>query len=290
LSELYQKRVTELIQERFSVRTYGERPIAEEKQQRLQQAMAMLRSGPLGTALRFALLAATEADRQSLKGLGTYGLIKGPTGFLAGAARRAPKDLEDYGWGLERLILLATDLELGTCWLGGFFTRSGFAKKLSLAADEILPAVASIGYIADPEQARNALFRRRVGSLNRLPWERLFFAGALGVPLSQEAAGPYAEVLEMVRLGPSASNKQPWRIVRQGDAWHFFLQRTRGYPGGLAARLVKVADIQRVDMGIAMSHFELTAQQLGLQGRWVVREPAIAKPDSLTEYTVSWVG
>ena len=43
-------------------------------------------------------------------------------------------------------------------------------------------------------------------------------------------------------------------------------------------------------MGIAMSHFELTANELGLMGKWQIREPDIEKPDELTEYTVSWVG
>ena len=93
----------------------------------------------------------------------------------------------------------------------------------------------------------------------------------------------------MVRLGPSASNKQPWRIIKDGNAWHFYLQRTRGYGDGLTFKLLRLADLQRVDMGIAMSHFELTATELGLKGQWVIQEPEIEKPDRLTEYTVSWV-
>ena len=55
-------------------------------------------------------------------------------------------------------------------------------------------------------------------------------------------------------------------------------------------RLLRIPDMQRLDMGIAMSHFELTADELGLQGKWEVREPVIARPDALTEYTVSWAG
>jgi hypothetical protein len=43
-------------------------------------------------------------------------------------------------------------------------------------------------------------------------------------------------------------------------------------------------------MGIAMSHFELTANECGLKGKWVVKEPHIEKPDRLTEYSVSWIG
>jgi hypothetical protein len=44
-----------------------------------------------------------------------------------------------------------------------------------------------------------------------------------------------------------------------------------------------------LDLGIAMCHFELTARELGLLGKWISTEPAITKPDELTEYTVSWV-
>ena len=34
-----------------------------------------------------------------------------------------------------------------------------------------------------------------------------------------------------------------------------------------------MADLQRVDMGIAMCHFELAARERGLAGRWVVEQP-----------------
>ena len=91
-----------------------------------------------------------------------------------------------------------------------------------------------------------------------------------------------ADMNEMVRLAPSASNRQPWRIIRHGVSWHFYVQRSSGYRR--TARLGGVPDLQRVDMGIAMCHWELTAREAGLHGHWVVQEPAIAKPDDL--YTV----
>jgi hypothetical protein len=287
------KPITEIIRQRFSCRTYLRRgyslsPIAADKRQRLEGMIADLQAGPLGTPLRFALVAATEQDASALKGLGTYGFIKGASGFIVGAMRPAEKGLEDYGYGMEQIILLATDLELGTCWLGGSFTRSSFARRISVMREEQMPAVTAIGEIADPEQARDTLLRRRIGADRRLPWDKLFFQGSLNAPLTPEGAGAYATPLDMVRLGPSASNRQPWRIVQEGNAWHFYLQRTGGYPGGLATRLLRIADMQRVDMGIAMCHFELTARALGLKGTWTVCEPAIAKPDALTEYTVSW--
>ena len=279
--------VIEIIYKRFSCRTYQDRPIEVEKRQQLEAFLADLQAGPLGTSARFLLLSATEEDRSALRGLGTYGFIKNAPGFILGAVQPGEKNLEDFGYLMERAILAATGLDLGTCWLGGTFSRSRFAEKGGLGPEEVMPAVCAVGHVAGRRRWLDAVIRRGAGSDGRLPWRQLFFDGAFGAPLSYEAAGAYAEPLEMVRLGPSASNKQPWRIAREGGVWHFYLQRTSGYKG--TTGLVAVADLQRVDMGIAMCHFSLTAAALGLAGGWQVLEPEIEKPNQLTEYTVSWV-
>jgi nitroreductase len=285
----FRKPVTEIISGRFSCRAYRKAPIVLEEQAALVEFAAGIQRGPLGTPLRFQLLAANSRDSQTLRGLGTYGFISNPAGFLAGGMGPGEKNLEDFGYGMEELILHATDLELGTCWLGGSFTRSTFARRLALRREEHLPAVVSIGYISAAEEGGQAPMRHRIGGDNRLPWEALFFAGAFGKPLSRAAAGAYAVPLEMLRQGPSASNKQPWRVIHADGAWHFYLQRTPGYPGGLAKTILGVSDVQRVDLGIAMCHFEYTARELGLAGRWEVDQPPIETPDPLTKYTVSWV-
>ena len=80
-------------------------------------------------------------------------------------------------------------------------------------------------------------------------------------------------------MAPSATNKQPWRIVRRGDDWHFYLVRTKGYGKGSPwFKLLRIADLQRVDLGIAMCHFELVARESGRDGRWVVEDPGLALP------------
>lgn len=190
---------------------------------------------------------------------------------------------------MEQAVLFATDLGLGTCWLGGTFTKSGFAGKIAATKEETVPAVIAVGYGLAADGAGDGV-RGLAGGHRRLPAEQLFFEREFGRPLAPERSGGYAEPLEMVRLAPSASNKQPWRIIRDGRFWHFYLRRTKGYgKGSLTFRLLGLADLQRVDMGIAMCHFELTARELGLAGRWVADEPAIARPaGESVEYIVSW--
>lgn len=280
--------IADLIKSRFSCRTYLERPIEGDMRHRLADFAASTTTGPFGTHARLELVASTHQNGTKLSGLGTYGFIKGATGFIIGATRDADRNLEDFGYLMERIILFGTDLGLGTCWLGGTFTRGSFARKISAHKGELVPAAAAVGYIAERRRALDSVLRMGAGSDRRYPWQKLFFDAQFGVSLSPKVAGTYAVPLEMVRLGPSASNRQPWRIIKDGSRWHFYLQRTRGYRDNPVMRAWTVADMQRIDMGIAMCHFELSARELGLVGRWESDEPDIEKPDELAEYTASW--
>jgi hypothetical protein len=151
-----------------------------------------------------------------------------------------------------------------------------------------MPAVISVGYPADGLSLRDRLIRLGAGSEARLSWDRLFFEGDLSVPLSREDAGDYAPALEALRLGPSASNKQPWRVVKDDGVWDFYLCRTPGYLRNAGGRLGS-SDLQRVDMGIALCHWELTALELGLRGRWSLDRQDRRMTADLTEYTASWI-
>jgi nitroreductase len=284
----YSKPVTELVRQRYSCRHYLDTPIDDERRRLLEEVLESCQTGPFGTLVRFGLIAATGQDTDALRGLGTYGAIKGATAFLAGAVGPGAKNLEDWGYLMEAIILFAADLGLGTCWLGGTFTKSRFAKRFGLHEDEQMPAVASVGFAARQPYVPDTISRRMAGSDHRLPWESLFFDGHTGKPLSAETAGDYATALEMVRLGPSASNKQPWRIVRIGTSWHFYIQRALVYrPRTLG--LVGVADMPRLDIGIAMCHFELTTREMGLRGSWQISAPEPAPAGIHAEYSATWV-
>jgi nitroreductase len=287
MTELFE--ISKLIRERFSCRVYRDTPIPETKRQALMEFMHALPAGPFGSTAHFCLVSATENDSQALKGLGTYGFIQNPMGFIIGTIQESKHDLEDFGYQMEQIILFATSLQLGTCWLGGSFTRSSFAHKVNAGPQDLIPAVTSIGEMIDPGEARQGLLRRQINADQRLPWETLFYDGDFSLPLSPEAAGIWATALEMIRIGPSGSNKQPWRVVKDDGQWHFFMQRSKGYRENTLTRFLGVADIQRLDMGIAMCHFELTCRELGLAGHWATIPTKIEPPSNQAEYTVSWV-
>jgi nitroreductase len=234
------------------------------------------------------LITTSSEDPHIARKLGTYGNIQGATHFIAGAVERGERDLENFGFLLEEIILFATDLGLGTCWLGGTFSRNGFSQSLGLRPEERLPAVTPVGLAASDRGLRDRLLRRQAGSDFRKPWAELFFYGRPENPATPAQSGAYADVLEMVRLAPSASNHQPWRIIQAEDqpVFHFYLQRNAFYTA--AAKALMQTDIQRVDMGIALCHFQWAAREAKLPGAWEVHTAPTSYPPG--EYLVTWNG
>jgi nitroreductase len=277
----------ELIARRRSIRQYASTAIDDERRARLEELLASPPSLPFGSPVRATLIAAGDDDRAAIKGLSAYGSVKGATGFLLGAVPPGVGDLEDLGFALEHAVLFGLGLGLGTCWIGGVFSRSRFADRIGLRDGESMPVVISAGFPLNGMTPHAKAWPDR-----RLPAARLFFDARFDAPLAQPPDDPYRQVLQAVHRAPSASNKQPWRVVREHDRWDFYLQRSKGYgKGSILFAALRIADLQRVDMGIAMSHFELAARELGLEGRWTRLAPAppIDQLPDRTEYVVSWV-
>ena len=286
--------INEVIRQRYSCRTYVPAPIRDGERSRLEAYMESLPPAPFENKMRFALVAARERDRRALRGLGTYGFIHGATGFIIGAIQvpepgeNAPHYLEDFGYNMEKIILQATALGLGTCWLGGTFTKSSFARAVKLQDGELIPCVSATGYPSDEPHLVERLIRSRARPERRRPWQQLFFDGDFDHPLERESSGNMATPLETVRIAPSASNRQPWRVLRDRGQWHFYLRRTPGYRENMLNRLVTVADLQRIDLGIAMCHFEMSAKHNGISGGWVYQDPGFEHPNEALQYTSTW--
>jgi hypothetical protein len=275
--------IIETIQTRKSCRTYSDRTIESEKLTGLRQFLASNTEPPFGGKVRFHLIDFNEMEIGALKNLTTYGVIKGARQFIVGTVEKQAKAMEDYGYCMEKNILKATSMGLGTCVLGGTFKRTGFAEIINLSGNELLPVISPVGYPGDRRSAVDRMFRFMAASDRRKPWHELFYLKDIDTSLEKENCGGFEAPLECVRLAPSASNRQPWRIIKDGDqnTFHFYLRRTPGYEN-----IIKGIRLQNIDMGIAMCHFELSARELGLKGYWNVKDPQI-KSDGM-EYIVSW--
>ena len=267
--------IKEAVTARYSVRTYDEKPIPPElKQQLLDYAEGL--QNPFGPKLKIQLIE-TEAAAKGEK-LGTYGIIHGAKTYLAVTVPKVECAAEAVGYEFEQLVLCAASLGLGTCWLGGTFNRSAFAARIEIGENEIFPILSPVGY-PQKQRAFEQIFRRSLKADKRQPWGTLFFDGGFDRSLTQAAAGAYAEPLELLRQAPSAANRQPWRVLRTDSGFHFFQKGSMGGEG---------LDMQRIDLGIAICHFHLSAMELGLPGHLVRKCPEMEIPNGLA-YVASWI-
>jgi len=276
----------DLIRRRKSVRTYSKEAVPGPLLDGFRAALDAARQGPLGSSCRFAVFDTRETAASGAALVGSFGFIRGARLFFTGAVRSGAYDMEDFGYLFEALVLQATDAGLGTCWLGASFNRRGCVRLLEAAPEEQVPAASPLGLAADRSRTLETAIRLAAGSRNRKPAAALFFDTAFDRSLDPAEAGPAGLCLEMVRLAPSARNRQPWRVLKEGSRFHFFLQRTFDKGGG--------PDLARVDMGIALCHFDLTARHLQLSGGFAEEKTRAAElkgpAKKFLEYIITWKG
>lgn len=266
--------IEEVIRKRKSVRTFDGRSLSQEDRQKMEEALKHMEN-PFHIPLKCRLLD-TEEHRLSSP------VILGERLYAAGKYKKADMAEEAYGYAFEKFILKAEEIGVGTVWLAGTLDRKAFEAAMETDEEEVMPAAIPMGYAASRRSLRENMMRKGLKADERAAFSVNFFRQDFRSPLERTDAGIWEFPLEMVRLAPSATNKQPWRVVAAEEGCHFFEKRTKGYSReGLG-------DIQKVDMGIAMAHFELAAGDRDIHGEWKRQAPDIAVPEN-TEYIVSFL-
>ncbi|OHD12938.1 MAG: hypothetical protein A2Z96_00755 [Spirochaetes bacterium GWB1_48_6] len=275
----------ETISRRTSVRNFGRELPSQAVFDQVRIILESVIQGPFGSPLRFGLLDQSSFEMGNLKGNGTYGMIKNARFYIAGALEPGHLAMVDFGYAFEKIILDCTNLGLGTCWMAGTFKRDLFGGNFKLSPTEILPAISPVGLEVRENRLKMKLIMGFLGVRKRKKFSELFFDGQIGAPLDPTTLGPWLQVLEAVQQGPSASNKQPWRILRMGQAWHFLMDEDRVYNSLLAP--IKPQDM---DLGIALCHFALGAKELNLPGSLQILPAAPSIPGmEKYRYVASWV-
>ena len=243
-----------LIKIRRSVRNYERKSVDEDINKDL--LTRSLTEGPFKNKTRFVFV--SDSSRYP----GNYGIIRGTSDFVAGFCANDVLSFIDFGYCMESLVLNATAMNLGTCWLGGTFNKKTFFLKAGGKTGEVLPAVVAIGYPAKKDLLEN-IVRNAVSADTRKPHNQLFFDETPERPLNSET---FFEILEGVRLAPSSSNRQPWRIIKKGKTFNFYCIKNNIYDKFFPF-------LHYIDMGIAMFHFQKVAEQKNLKGRWLEIKP-----------------
>jgi nitroreductase len=206
-----------------------------------------------------------------------YGIIRGHHTYILGKSKSNLASRINYGYMMEKVVLKATEMNLATCWVG-YFDQDYFNETTIEKGYEI-PSIVIIGYSKEEHSFPDKVARLVVSASKRKTWDKLFFDFKSRVPLTP-GINNYSDSLEMVRWAPSSGNTQPWRVFFDNthNEYHFFKKSIN--------RWYEVRGLHDIDMGIALSHFELTSRHNGLAGSWVTKE-TIDTIDDL-QYIITW--
>lgn len=263
----------ELIRHRRSVRTFDGRALTEEDKARILEYARRVEN-PYDVPIAWMLLSAVE------QGLSAP-VIVGADTYITGKLTPVPHGEEAFGYAFERILLFAEAMGIGSTWIAGTMDRTAFERAAALKGEEVMPCVSPLGYPAEKMSIREGMMRKGVKADSRLPFAQLFFRGSFDQPLKPEEAGELSEPLEMVRWAPSAVNKQPWRVLMDGNAAHFFKAQSRGFVNE------RGWDLQKVDLGIALCHFAYGLETQGRKAELSVEAPDVPVPEGL-QYIASF--
>jgi nitroreductase len=222
---------SEAINKRKSRRTYTETPIEKIKFETLSRLAEKYNSE---AGLRITIIEdGSEAFNSVSK---SYGLFNGVRTVIALIGKQEDEHRkEKLGFYGELLVLEATKLELGTCWVGGTFDRK--SNFVSLGKDEILECVITVGNVAEvtfKEKLIHTLAARKSKPVEE------FYTSNTPIPAW------IMDGLKAVQKAPSAVNRQPVTFTYHSNQ--------------LKASVKNVQRFELVDLGIAKAHFHIATK------------------------------
>ncbi|MDE6461064.1 MAG: nitroreductase family protein [Paramuribaculum sp.] len=258
--------IIEAMKERRSVRTFDGLGLSKEQSSELEKAIERSDS-PFGGSVTIKL---KKFDLKEGYRPSTYGMIRGAEDFFLLGIGGDEASALSAGYRFEQVVLKAWQMGLGTCWIAATFKGSDFDRGLELPEGEELKVICPVG-TAEKPSIKEKLTRLTLGSKNRKPFNDLFFYENFNTAVPDD--NKFREALEMLRIAPSSTNSQPWRVLVEGDTVHFYYK-----PKSPASVL---------DCGIGICQFHETEKFYGHDGDFSKVSGAPAPPEDW-KYLVSY--
>ena len=216
---------------RVSNRTYLNQPLTEDEISQLEKMIAVANQA---SGLQMQLI--TESPK-AFSALRSYGLFSNVRNMVALVGRGdMPHFQEKCGYYGEQIVLGATTLGLGTCWVCGTYDRSQVPVQLDGGLE--LCGVIAVGPVAPELRPKEKLIR---GTVRR---------NAKSIAELSQGAG---DAPDWFQAGISAVQRAP--SARNLQAYRFSYSKS----GTVTATKTQDHTYAQVDLGIAKLHFEIGA-------------------------------
>lgn len=247
----------EIVKSRVSTRSYSQEGLNEADNAIVKQVLLNKYVGVFSHSFNIRYVNREFMNKNRIKRIGTYGMITGAPSYIFSTAVKEKKEMIDYGYCLEWIILNLTKAGIETCWLGGTFNKRALKKVFSFKKEIFIPGVIAIGHHAD----KNNFLQNMISHAHqRKTFDKIFYNENWEQSLTEVMAGNLFNALDAIRLAPSDMNSQPWRILKKNNKLQFYLKE----PQNIWVRYI--------DIGIAMCHFDRIREIDGIKGRWMVED------------------
>jgi len=269
--------ITEIIKSRYSCRTFIQTSLKPADKENIESFIVQNSKGLGDETINFKIIEKNDSDKQLKL---NYGMIQGHNTYVLGTSKSSADSRVNYGYLLEKVVLKATEMGISTCWIG-YFDYSYF-NEISIEDGFEIPGIIIVGYSEDKQPYLDKFVRFAINATKRTSWDKLFFDYKSKTPLNPEQVRKYSDSLAMVRLAPSSGNTQPWRVFfdETENEFHFYKKSIN--------KRYELRGLHDIDMGIALSHFELTSLQNGLAGKWFKHDNGVVISMEDLQYIRTW--
>lgn len=178
----------------------------------------------------------------------SYGMIKGLNSCIALVGNSNIENFRNkIGYYGEMLILEATNMNLGTCWIGGTYNKNECEESIDIKKGEELVCVIAVGYTLENKSMRETIIAKI--NRGRKNFDEILLEKDMNLP------DWVKEGINSVIKAPSAINKQPVGYSFKNNVVKAYTTKeNHGY--------------EELDLGISMLHFQIGAKRKGHNGEW----------------------
>jgi len=173
----------DVIKTRNSIRKYIDKPVEPEKLEQIMTAAQLAPSWRNGQCWKFIVVSDPAKKKELIRGTSLfnqswmgkeYAVIVGcGNPDKSGSHNEKHYYLVDVAIAMEHMILAATALELGTCWIGGFEEHK-VKTLLEIPDNFCVVALTALGYPAGKEGIVGKITKSIVKSYDRKPLSEVY--------------------------------------------------------------------------------------------------------------------
>lgn len=276
-------KTNKIIEERRSVREYKDKKVDKKIIDDLFEDIKTKKKLSDDIDIEFYFVNNGYEAYNKIDGLAGYfgKVIKAPH-YICLMANEKEGYLESVGYIGENLVLMATKLGLGTCWIEVLDNEEVLKEKLEIDKEGVIVGILAIGYPKKEAKVLSMYDTLKKGSISpltefgypnmdieytdkplsgRLSIEDIVYMKKWGNNAKVEDLDNrgLVEIFYYMRLAPSWGNRQPWKFIIDGSK---IILAVKGKDEKASEK------VARIEAGIAMLYFEKMVHEMGLPGSW----------------------